>query len=220
MQRVAEPELMDDPAHAEAYARADFSVPHERFVELFLQKLPPWCMASTLLDMGCGAADIAIRMARAIPDAYIDGIDGSAAMLTLGQRAIAEAGLASRINLQQVMLPDTHFARRYPIIYSNSLLHHLNNPDTLWQTLIQVSAVPSFVFIVDLMRPSSMSDVKHLVEQYAAAESPILQQDFHASLCAAYRIDEVQAQIARAGLSGLSCEIISDRHWCVQGIVG
>ncbi|MEK6748473.1 MAG: class I SAM-dependent methyltransferase [Pseudomonadota bacterium] len=220
MERIAELELMDNPAHAEAYACADFNAPHQRFVELFLQKVPPWCMASTLLDLGCGAADIAIRMAHAIPDAYIDGIDGSPEMLALGQRAIADAGLTSRINLQQVLLPDTHFTRRYPVIYSNSLLHHLKNPDTLWQTLIQVSAVPSFVFIVDLMRPSSMADVAHLVEHYVAAESPLLQQDFHASLCAAYRVEEVQVQIARAGLNGLTCEIISDRHWCVQGIVG
>jgi SAM-dependent methyltransferase len=34
MQRIPEPELMDDPAQALAYARADFTEPHNHFVDL------------------------------------------------------------------------------------------------------------------------------------------------------------------------------------------
>ena len=35
MQRIPEPELMDDPVQAEAYAAADFDEAHSRIVETF-----------------------------------------------------------------------------------------------------------------------------------------------------------------------------------------
>lgn len=35
MDRAPEPELMDDAAQAMAYAEADFSEPHGRFIELY-----------------------------------------------------------------------------------------------------------------------------------------------------------------------------------------
>jgi hypothetical protein len=35
MERVLEPELMDDPAQAKAYAATDFSKENHAFVELF-----------------------------------------------------------------------------------------------------------------------------------------------------------------------------------------
>ena len=38
MERIPEPELMDDPEQARAYASADFSEPHQAFVERFTQR--------------------------------------------------------------------------------------------------------------------------------------------------------------------------------------
>lgn len=40
MQRIPEPDLMDDDAQARAYAEADFSEPHENFIALFKQQWP------------------------------------------------------------------------------------------------------------------------------------------------------------------------------------
>ncbi len=53
MERVPELELMDDAAQAEAYARADFSEPHNHFVELFKQCFPG-PVQGAVLDLGCG----------------------------------------------------------------------------------------------------------------------------------------------------------------------
>jgi hypothetical protein len=69
---------------------------------------------------------------------------------------------------------------------------------------------------MDLRRPPTTDDAEALVETYAASEHPLLQEDFRASLCAAYTVDEVAAQVAAASLP-LRVEALGDRHLLVWG---
>jgi hypothetical protein len=46
----------------------------------------------------------------------------------------------------------------------------------------------------------------------------VLQADFRNSLLAAYRVDEVEQQLACAGLGRLDVATISDRHLFVAGV--
>jgi len=73
------------------------------------------------------------------------------------------------------------------------------------------------VFVMDLLRPESPAAACEMVARYAADEPAVLRHDFHRSLLAAYRVDEVRAQLARVRLSGLAIEVVSDRHWIVHG---
>jgi len=59
--------------------------------------LPP---ASRVLDLATGTADVAIRIARAHPDAIVRGLDPSRAMLAVGRDKVAALGLAGRITLE------------------------------------------------------------------------------------------------------------------------
>ena len=70
---------------------------------------------------------------------------------------------------------------------------------------------------MDLMRPSSLEQVQKMVQRYADAEPEALKRDFHNSLCAAYRPEEVREQLAQCGLETLQLEVVSDRHWIVWG---
>ena len=45
----------------------------------------------------------------------------------------------------------------------------------------------------------------------------MLKRDFFHSLCAAFTLPEVRAQLADAGLGGFRAEMISDRHWAAWG---
>ena len=47
-------------------------------------------------------------------------------------------------------------------------------------------------------------------------EPPVLKRDFYNSLLAAFEIEEVRAQLAAAGMSGLSVRTVSDRHLLVS----
>ena len=218
MQRIPEPELMNDAEQALAYAQADFSEPHNQFVDLFKQSLLGEDLQGRFLDLGCGPADICIRLARAFPRVDVLGIDGAEAMLSLGQAAVLKQGLQQRISLRQAYLPMASLPQQaYTAITSNSLLHHLADPLVLWQSIQAVAQQGTNIFIMDLMRPASEDEAKKMVETYAADEPEILRRDFYHSLLAAYRVDEVAKQMAALNISGLQIDVVSDRHFTVHG---
>lgn len=216
MQRIPEPELMNDPAQAQAYAEADFSAPHQAFVVAYQAHFPDTC--GQVLDLGCGPGDVTLRFARAHPDCTVLGVDAAEQMLRLGRDACHRAGLADRIELQLAHLPHTALPdEAYAAIISNSLLHHLDDPMTLWQTVAQHAHHGTQVFVMDLMRPDSPDAAQALVDLYAAEEPEVLRHDFYHSLRAAYRPEEVVAQLHAAGLDALRVEVSSDRHFIVHG---
>lgn len=216
MQRIPEPELMDDPAQAQAYASADFSAPHDAFVAHFAARFPDFS-TGRVLDLGCGAADITLRFARAFPEARMVGVDGAEAMLVLARAAVTRAGCAERIVLWHRRLPDAALETQFDAVLSNSLLHHLRDPSVLWQTLKQAAKPRAPVCVMDLLRPASIEEAAQLTARHAADAPEVLRRDFFNSLCAAYRADEVRAQLREAGLAHLQIETVSDRHLLIWG---
>lgn len=219
MLRVPEPELMDEAEQARAYAHADFEEPHNHFIELLNSAcgddLPETGRA---LDLGCGAADISIRFAKAFPGYIVDAVDGAEAMLNEAEKALLDMDdlFQERINLIQGYLQDFSIGEtHYDIIFSNSLLHHLHDPMVLWNVINKVSH-DTQIFIMDLMRPESETAVDDLVKMYAAGEPEILQRDFRNSLFAAFTPHEVERQLQEAGLDKLAVEVVSDRHLIVR----
>jgi ubiquinone/menaquinone biosynthesis C-methylase UbiE len=218
MERIPEPELMNEVEQARAYAKADFAEPHARCIELLQHSLPNLPQSGAALDLGCGSGDVTLRLARALPDWSVDGLDGSSAMLHFGYEAVEQASLSAQITLHQAYLPDGEAPRaHYDLIFSNSLLHHLANPMVLWQSVHRWAKPNTAIFIMDLMRPDCTQTVAQLVDQYAANEPEILRRDFYNSLLAAYTLDEVQMQVQQAHLNDLNVKAVSDRHFILWG---
>ena len=179
---------------------------------------PDQVVPTSASQMGCGAADITLRVARALSNWTFDGVDGSRAMLDCGEQAVSDAGLAERVRLHECLLPTPDLpGAPYDLVFSNSLLHHLPDPTVLWSTCIEAGRPETPLFVMDLLRPDSPAQVAELVRSYAAEESDLLRRDFEASLFAAYRIDEVREQLSAAGLGALQVEAVSDRHWIAWG---
>ncbi len=210
---------MSEEAQARAYAEADFAEPHERFVDLLRVALPDLPEIGVALDLGCGPADVTLRFARAFPGWRVDGLDGSPAMLQHGRQAVVRAGLEGRVRLLQLRLPEGEAPRpRYDLVLSNSLLHHLADPGVLWRSVLRWAGSGGAVFVMDLARPKSEDAARALVDRHAAGEPDVLRRDFFHSLRAAWRIEEVEAQLRAAGLEELRIAPASDRHWIVWGI--
>lgn len=219
MRRRPEPELMEGADQALAYAEADFSEANGLFVDLLARLRPGPLVGARALDLGCGPADIPIRFLRAYPQAQCDALDGSAAMLGHARAALARLpGVAARCRLLCHSLPcgDLPLAH-YDLVLSNSLLHHLHDPQVLWRTVRETAKPGALVLVMDLMRPASAAWAEALVATYAADAPEVLRNDFRNSLFAAFEPQEVLAQLQEAGLGTLDVGVVSDRHLAVSG---
>ena len=216
MERVLEPELMDDELQSIAYARADFSSSNQFFVDGLINDFPR--PLRTAVDIGCGPGDVMIRLARALPDLHITAIDASAPMIALARGAVMTEGLSDRIELVQGYVPGVALkAHSFDAVLSKDLLHHVPDPSVLWKEIARLGRPGAVVYVMDLVRPSTPEEAHRIVDRVAAREDPILREDFYNSLCAAFTVDELREQVAAAGLD-LEVRQASDRHALISGV--
>ena len=205
MQRIPEPELMDEVGQVLAYAQADFAASDAAMVE----RLAQLCgddPGTALVDLGCGPGNISLLLADRWPAAKVLGVDGAPRMLAVAQERLAGAPpeLAARLRFEQALLPlaaagelEAHFSA----VVCNSLLHHLHDPAALWQTVAQLGAPGAFVYVQDLRRPDNGEAVEGLVAAEMASAPEVLRRDYRASLHAAFTVVEVEQQLEQAGLA-------------------
>ncbi len=218
MDRRPEPELMDSQEQTLAYADADFSESNSLFVDSFMAAFPGLPREGRLADLGCGPADICIRLAHRLPGWRITALDAGENMLRRAGEAISAEGLEGRIELRLSHLPDPALGRGvFDAVTSNSLLHHLPDPATLWDSLRQVGAPGAALAVMDLRRPVDEASAEALVDEYAKDAPPILREDFYNSLQAAYTPSEIRQQLDDSNLAHLQLLLPSDRHWLVTG---
>ncbi len=217
MQRRPEPEYMDLPEEADAYAAADFSQVNDAFVARLIE-VAGGRERATALDLGTGPADIPIRLARQRPGWRVTAADASQAMLDIAAKAISQAGWPCQIELiltdaKALNLPTGEF----DVVFSNSILHHINDVDAFWAQVKRVAAPEAVIFIRDLARPADEETARRIVNENAGSESTLLQDEFYRSLLAAYTVDEIREQLEQAGLAKLQVQMVTDRHLDVFG---
>jgi SAM-dependent methyltransferase len=217
MMRVGEPELMDDPHGAGAYARADFTASNQRFVDGLLRAFPG--PLGRAVDLGCGPADVVIRLARAAPLLHLTAVDGSGPMIGLARSAVASVGL-DRITLVQSLLPGLPLADGlFDAVLSKDLLHHLPDPSVLWSQAKRLGRAGAVIYVMDLIRPETPAAARAMVDEITGGEDPILQRDFCNSLPAAFTMDEVREQLTAAGLDLKVVPAGTGRHFLVRGVL-
>jgi ubiquinone/menaquinone biosynthesis C-methylase UbiE len=223
VERVTEPELMDEADQARAYSEADFSDSHQAVVTHFAERFPEFDSVADarVIDLACGPADVTTRLARAFPRATFIGVDGAEAMITLGRERIARDGFADRITLARHFLPDPTLRALGPFdaAVCTGALHHFHDPMVLWNTIRDVSAPGMRVLVQDLTRPESEAAAQALVDRYAAGEPEILRHDYFHSLRAAFTLDEIRDQLRAVGCDHFAVDAVSDRHVVVSGQV-
>jgi SAM-dependent methyltransferase len=217
MERIPEPELMDNEEQSIAYAQADFSRSNQFFVDSLIRDFP--IHVRSVVDIGCGPADVVIRLAKAAPQAVITAIDGSAPMIALARTAARTAGVDDRLTLLNTRIPGPPpAARSFDAVLSKDLLHHLSDPQVLWSEVKRLGRPGAAVYVMDLVRPDSEAAARAMVEDGAGSEHPILRHDFYNSLLAAFTMDEVRSQLAAAGLD-LSVSLAGPRHMLIKGVL-
>lgn len=216
MERVPEAEeVMNDPASVDAYAQADFEEVNSQFVGEVVKTLG--LHLGLVADIGCGPADIAVRLAGLMPKNTIIGVDASAEMLSHGRQLVDSTGF-SNVKLVQGYIPGLPFRAVFDTIVSNATVHQLPSARAFWEEIVRIARFRTSIYVKDLLRPASPDDARSIVDAYAANEPEVHREDFFNSLCAAFTIDEVRQHLEEAGLGNyLTVRQVSDRHWVVSG---
>lgn len=218
MERITEPELMDDVQQAEAYAQANFTVSDDAFCDRLIHRIN--VLPSRILDLGCGPGNIAFRLAHQFPQAEVIAVDGSEAMLQQARIFMAQKFADASIHFKCELLPSKTLATSsFDIITANSLLHHLHNPMVLWEQIQYCARPGAYIQITDLFRPESEAEALQIVADNAGSEPQILRDDFYHSLLAAFTLEEVRQMLVDADLTHLVAEQISNRHLEVHGFI-
>jgi len=219
MDRVCEPELMNEEEQSVAYSNADFELSHQAIADDFRKWVGPVCSGASFLDLGCGPGDVSMRLLSFLPAVEFHGVDGAPRMLRLFEERLRLTECEGRVRLFEGLIGQVELpCRPYNFVFSSSLLHHLHDPLVLWRAISASGGVGTKVFVADLIRPDSVEEVQNLLDEYAGSEPELLQQDFRASMYAAFRVDEVELQLQEAGLGDrLSISLLGERHMVIRG---
>lgn len=211
LDRVLEPELMDDPDEAESYDAMDHSEVNRRFVEELLAVGP---LGNDVLDLGTGTALIPIELCAQQATCRVMASDAATCMLDVARYNLAVSGNEHRIQLhhgdsKQLGFDDSMF----DAVISNSLLHHVAEPRSVMSEMVRVCKLGGRIFVRDLCRPESLERVEEFVTLYTASETPYNQQLFRQSLMAALTLAEIRELVVEQGFAPESVQMTSDRHW-------
>lgn len=218
MQRIPEPELMDDIEQAQAYVATDVDA-HIDVLPLLEQFLPSLNIEGDILDLGCGPGNFTFKLAQRFPEKSITAIDGSSAMLRLAhEHKQQHPDLYKNIDFIQAMIPSVDIPKKaYGLIVSTRFLHHLHNPCYLWETVQAHQNPATKVFIADLKRPATKSVAKWIAHSFSANQSPFFKEDMYNSLLAAFTPEEITDQLQEAGLTTLSVAVHADAYIVIHG---
>jgi len=213
--RTLEPESMDTAEEAAEYEAMNHSAVNQRFVD---DLIAGGSVGMRIVDLGCGPAAIPILLAQRLPEVQIMGVDSAVEMLEVAKREIDSGGVIDRVCLEHA---DAKVLAGFEdemadTVISNSLLHHLQQPQSALATALRLVRPGGRIFFRDLARPSTAEEVESLVKQYTGDESAFAQQLFRQSLHAALTLQEVKDLAGGLGISPEQVQMSSDRHWTID----
>ncbi len=216
LERVLEPEVMNDLQEAIEYHDMDFNEVNRAFVRdlLAFAAQEDRTLGRDILDLGTGTARIPVELCLQAPSLRVMAADASSEMLELARYHIEINHMLDRIQLHRTDAKKLVFGSSFfDAVISNSLVHHLPQSDAFFAEALRVLRPGGLLFVRDLFRPASQEQVEALVAQHAGNESPRSQQLFRQSLQAALTTEELAKILAALGVDAQCIQMTSDRHW-------
>lgn len=206
---------MDTPEDAQEFEEMDHSGVNRTFVD---DLLAGGEIGKYVVDLGCGPAAIPIELCSREDNVQVMAIDSAISMLEVAKIQIDFAGLLDQVFLEHADVKDMGEFEpdMAETVMSNSLIHHLAQPELALQSALYLLKPGGRLFIRDLYRPDSNETVEKLVSQYVSNETQYAQQLFRQSLCASLTLDEIQDVAGGFGISKEHVQMTSDRHWTID----
>jgi ubiquinone/menaquinone biosynthesis C-methylase UbiE len=196
LQRVAEPEVMDDSAEVEAYSSATaqsyLNAIDDTFVE-HAARLARGRERGRALDIGTGPGQIVLKLARQLTRWKFIGVDRSPNMIAQGLASLGTAAeLAGRVQFYVAdgnQLPFRDWT--FDLVVCNSVLHHLAEPQKLLTEITRLAKPGGAILLRDLRRPSRLAYPLH-VRRHGRHYQGLMYKLYCDSVRSAYTVEELQ----------------------------
>ncbi len=180
--RILEPEVMEGDQDAREYDAMDHAAVNAQFVTDLLRTLADLPFLH-VLDLGTGTAQIPIELCRRVPQIHVTAVDAAESMLGLAAENIAAADFDDRVESVLADAKALPFKpARFPVVISNSILHHIAEPQQLIAEALRVAEPGGLQFHRDLYRPDDEAQLSRIVTTYAGAANAYQQKLFGDSL--------------------------------------
>jgi ubiquinone/menaquinone biosynthesis C-methylase UbiE len=215
---------MDTVDEARDYDAMDHAEVNARFVGDLLAFRASRHGLTDVLDVGTGTARIPIELCARAPTARVTAIDLADHMLAIARENVARAGLEDRISLEKRDAKGAGWHDgRFEIVMSNTILHHIPDPMDLLREMWRLTTRRGTIFLRDLARPSTVTEVRALVDKYGGTPGTTDPRGvasharqlglFEASLHAALTLQEIGERVEAIGIPASAVKMTSDRHW-------
>jgi len=213
--RELEPEFVDTAEESQNYRDMDHDAVNSRFVT---DLLAGGEVGTRVVDMGCGPCLIPVELCNRDPNVQVMGLDAAMEMLELARFEIECGGMVERIFLEHADVKSMSYFDEdmADTVISNTLLHHLAQPELAIQSAIRIVKPGGRLFIRDLIRPGSEADVQKLVALHAGEAEAAGKQLLTQSLRAALTLEEIRSLASALGISDDHVQMSSDRHWTLD----
>jgi SAM-dependent methyltransferase len=211
VERVPEPEVMDEAAEVEAYTSAAAQAYLEQIDSTFVDHVARLFAGrdprGLALDVGCGPGQIPIMMAKRWSALRIVGLDAAPHMIEQARKNAADAKVAITFQTFRAGSSDGNGSGRLPfdagtfdLVTCNSVLHHLSAPLPALNEIARVAKPGGAVLLRDLRRPAPVAITPH-IWWYGRHYSGEMKRLYTASVRAAYTVEELRDLLVASKLN-------------------
>ena len=231
MERVPEPELMEEKEQVISYDEADFSEGEVNLIKqinhYLLRKDISLGKKDLIVDLGCGPGNISEKLAIKWPNTEVVGIDGSKEMILRAEYNKNISNNKEKLknliyicsDIKDIKSNNFLLKKRISLLVSNSLIHHITYLEDFFNIIRSLSSKVTVNFHKDLKRPFNEKTALELKAQCSTKYNEILTNDYYASLKASYTFKELKNFTLENDLSSLDVFEDGDKYLIVYGNV-
>lgn len=168
-----------------------------------------------IAEIGCGEGLASITIARAYPNAEIDGFDLDEASIAAARRAAAEAGVAEQARFDVRDAADSDIGGHYDLVMAIEMLHDMPDPVGILATMRRLAGDRGVVLVVDERTEDAFTVPTNEMERFFYTFSTlhclaVSMQNDGAGTGTVIRADTLRRYAADAGFA--SVEVLDVEH--------